>query len=71
MDKEIAARVIDEMRRVRDDVMPEKILEEFRGSRQAKAQLAALRQVLDDAVAALSEQNTARCLDVYGQLKTL
>jgi hypothetical protein len=71
MEKAISSRLIAEMKRVRDDVMPRKILEEFRGSRAASASLEAIRELLDGGTAALADQDGERCLEIFGELKTV
>lgn len=71
MDKALREKLIAEMRRVRDEVMPAAIIGEFRGSRVSRDELAQVREVLDRATNALAEQNGADCLEAFGELRTL
>ena len=71
VDKTLVSKLIAEMRRVRDEVMPPRVLEEFRGSRSATTELSAIRSMLDAAAEALGEQDSAKCLDAFGELKSL
>jgi len=71
MDKAISSKLLAQMKRVRDDVMPGKILEEFRGSRVAAASLEVIRELLDAGAAALADQDTEKCVEVFGELKAI
>lgn len=71
MEKTLTSRLIAEMRRVRDEVMPSRILEEFRGSSVATAELTVVRELLDGGIAALADQDAEKCLEVFGELKAI
>lgn len=71
MDKAISSKLLAQMRRVRDEVMPGKILEEHRGSRVATASLEVIRELLDAGAAALADQDTEKSVEVFGELKAI
>lgn len=71
VDKSLTSKLVSEMRRVRDELMPERIVGEHRGSRGATAQLEIIRKALDEATGALAEQDADRCLEAFGELKGL
>lgn len=71
LDKAISARLILEMQRVRDEVMPPRIIEEFRGSRAAEQALEQTRELLDKGTQALADQDSEQCLEVFGELKAV
>jgi hypothetical protein len=71
MDKALSTKLITEMRRVRDDVMPDKILEEHRGSSVAGAALEMIRDQLDNGAQALADQDSEKALETFGELKAI
>lgn len=64
-------RLIEEMKRVRDEAMPQLIIDEYRGSRSAGQKLENIRNTLDEAADALADQDETRALDTFGVLRTL